>query len=110
MLRPYSGKQLSRKNSVFNYRLSRAHRYVESSFGILANKWRIFHRPLNVSVDFAVDIVKACVTLHNIVHKRDGFNYEDILTVPDFIHFECDNDFRVGNSVNSVRDKFADYF
>ena len=64
----------------------------------------------NVSVDFAVDIVKACVILHNIVGKRDGFNYEDTLNVPDLIHFECDNDFRVGNSVNSVRDKFDDYF
>ena len=45
----------------------------------------------NVSVDFAVDIVKACVILHNIVRKRDGFNYEDTLTVPDLIHFECDS-------------------
>ena len=32
------------------------------------------------------------------------------LTVPDLIHFECDNDFSVGNSVNSARDKFFDYF
>lgn len=66
MLRPYSGKQLSRKKRVFNYRLCRARRYVESSFGILANKWRILHRPLNVSVDFAVNIVKACyITQHS---------------------------------------------
>jgi len=53
MLRPYSGRQISEKKRVFNYRLSRARGYVECSFGILANKWRILHRPLNVAVDFA---------------------------------------------------------
>ncbi|XP_045778435.1 protein ALP1-like [Maniola jurtina] len=46
LLRPYSGKQLTMKKRVFNYRLSRARRYVECSFGILTNKWRILHRPI----------------------------------------------------------------
>lgn len=110
MLRPYSGKQISEKKRVFNYRLSRARRYVECSFGILANKWRILHRPLNVAVDFAEDIVKACVVLHNIVRKQDGYNYEDTLMTPDFIPFENNEEYRVGRSVNLVRDKFADYF
>ena len=50
-------------------------------FGILSNKWRIFQRPLNVSPDFAVDIVKACVVLHNFVREKDGYKFEDALTV-----------------------------
>jgi hypothetical protein len=45
---------------------------VESGFGILSNKWRIFQWLLNVNPDFAVDIVKACVVLHNFVRERDG--------------------------------------
>lgn len=110
MLRPYSGKQLTKKKRVFNYRLSRARRYVESSFGVLANKWRILHRPLNVFIDFSVDIVKACVLLHNIVRKQDGYNYEDTFITPDLLSFENNEEYRVGTSVNSVRDKFADYF
>ena len=108
MLRPYSGKKILEKKRVFNYRLSRALRYAECSFGILANKWRKLHRPLNVAVDFAEDDVKACVVLYNIVHKQDGFNYEDTLMTQDFIPFENNEEYRVGRSVNLVRDKFAD--
>jgi len=47
----------------------------------LSNKWRIFQRPLNISPDFAVDIVKACVVLHNFVRERDGYKFEDTLTI-----------------------------
>ena len=68
ILRPFGGSSLSvKKKGVYNYRLCRARRYVECAFGILSNKWRIFQRPLNVSPGFAVDIVKACVVLHNFV-------------------------------------------
>lgn len=81
MLRPYSGKHLDFGKRIFNYRLSRARRCIECSFGILTNKWRILHRPLNVSIEFAEHIVKACCILHNFVRKRDGYNFHDTLTV-----------------------------
>jgi hypothetical protein len=45
---------------------------VECVFGILNNKWRIFQQPLNVSPEFLLDIVKACVVLHNYVRESDG--------------------------------------
>jgi len=54
---------------------------VECAFGILSSKWKIFQRTLNVSPDFAVDIVKVCVVLHNFVRERDGYKFEDTLTV-----------------------------
>jgi hypothetical protein len=47
----------------------------------LSNKWRIFQQPLNVSPEFAVVVVKACVVLHNFVRERDGYKFEDSLTV-----------------------------
>jgi hypothetical protein len=52
IMRPYGGKNLTMKKRNFNYRLCRARRYVECSFGILTNKWRVFRRPLNVSLEF----------------------------------------------------------
>ena len=36
---------------------------VECVFGILANKWRIFHRPLDVTPQFCDIRVKACCTI-----------------------------------------------
>ena len=36
---------------------------------------------VNVSPDFAVDIFKACVVLHNFARERDGYKFEDVLTV-----------------------------
>lgn len=79
ILKDYSGHNLSVKQRVFNYRLHRARRYVECAFGIMSNKWRIFHRSLNVSKEFSQNIVKACVVLHNIVRARDGYRGQDFL-------------------------------
>lgn len=70
MQRPYPGKHLSHQQRVYNYRLSRARRYIECSFGIMTNKWRIFHRPLNVGLDFSEEIIKTCCILHNFVRSR----------------------------------------
>ncbi|PNF30998.1 hypothetical protein B7P43_G02093, partial [Cryptotermes secundus] len=81
LLRPYSGTQLHVEKLVFNYRLSRARHYLECSFGILSNKWRILHTPLDVSVDFAVDIVKCYCILHNILNDPDGFNLDHSVNV-----------------------------
>ena len=59
-MRPYAGHKLYEKKK-FNYRLCRARRYVEYTFGILSNKWRILHTALNVTKECSKDTVKACV-------------------------------------------------
>lgn len=111
VLRPYSRKHLNHNKRVFNYRLTRARRYVECTFGILSNKWRIFHRPLNVETNLAVDIVKACCVLHNFIRVRDGFDYEDTLTVVGFEDFRQGLCNRGGGQSNaSIRDNFSQYF
>lgn len=82
VMRPYPSKNLTNAKKIFNYRLTRARRFVECAFGILANKWRIFHRPLDVNSVFADSIIKTCCVLHNFVRKRDGYSVEDSLTCP----------------------------
>lgn len=52
---------------------------VECAFGILASKWRIFYRPIDVGVEFCDAIVKACCVLHNYVRIKDGVRFADTL-------------------------------
>lgn len=60
----------------------------------MTNKWRIFHRPLNVGIDFAEEIVETCCIFAN-------FGLYDNPNV---------NQNHCGLSGIAIRDKFADYF
>lgn len=116
VLRPFGGHQLDELKSTFNYRLTRARRYVECTFGIMANKWRILHRPLNVSTDLAVDIVKTCCLLQNFIHKEEGIinsissdsTTENLNS--DLRQLPRSNSVRGSKTSNMIRNKFAEYF
>ena len=64
---------------TYNHRLSRARRIVDCTFGILANKCRILHRPIGVKPDFCDNIIKAWCVLHSYVKKNDGIQFDDTL-------------------------------
>ena len=53
LMRPYAGHNLSEKQRIFNHRLCRARRYVECTFGVVSNKWRILHTALDVSKELS---------------------------------------------------------
>lgn len=110
LMRPYGGRSLTAEKRIFNYRLSRARRYIECTFGILANKWRIFHRPLDVRQELAIAIVQACCVLHNYVRERDGYRFQDTLYVPPELEITGGPTNRGSRSSASYRDLFADYF
>ncbi|CAH1974324.1 unnamed protein product [Acanthoscelides obtectus] len=110
LLRPFGGSQLTIKKRIFNYRLSRARRYVECTFGLLSNKWRILHRAINLEPDFAVIIVKACVVLHNFVRDRDGYQVEDTDVIVGLDELPRERETRGGLPANNVRNILSDYF
>ncbi|XP_039314630.1 protein ALP1-like [Solenopsis invicta] len=72
-LRPYPGKTLTNEQRIFNYRLSRARRVVENTFGIMVARWRIFSKIINTSLKTSESIVKACVILHNYCMDKVGY-------------------------------------
>lgn len=109
VMRPYGGQNLDVKKRVYNYRLSRARRYVECAFGIMANKWRILHRPIDTAYNLTTDIVKACCVLHNLVTRHDGLRQQDKLTISMFPQLQP-NINEESLAVNFIRDQFANYF
>lgn len=111
VMRPYArALDLDHKKKIFNYRLTRARRYIECTFGIMANRFRILHRPLNVAKDKAICFVKTICILHNFIGSRSQSNdIDDIFVIPDNIR--SIREFR-NNQRDSyiLRDTFADYF
>ncbi|XP_064469243.1 uncharacterized protein LOC135383875 [Ornithodoros turicata] len=85
-LRPYPGKMLPPNETVFNYRLSRARRCAENAFGILANRWRIFLRVINLSPENVENVVLASCVLHNYLLNRRLLTEEGD-TPDEFGHF-----------------------
>jgi len=109
MMRPYPKNCSERSEIVFNYRLSRARRVIENSFGILATRFRIFRRPIIAGVEKTIAITKAAVALHNYLIAEESQRYipennEIIQNIP-----------RQGsknspNEAKRIRDQFKTYF
>ncbi|KAG0710409.1 putative nuclease HARBI1 [Chionoecetes opilio] len=70
MMKPYSNKEMTRKQRIFNYRLSRARRVVENAFGILANRFQVLLSTMLHEADTVRLLVKTCVILHNLMRSR----------------------------------------
>jgi DDE superfamily endonuclease len=70
IMKPFSSRGLSASERIFNYRLSRARRVVENAFGILSNRFRIFHSTLHIAPSSAEDVVLAACSLHNFLRSK----------------------------------------
>ena len=69
-LGPYSRCcHLDNRQKIFNYRLSRARRVVENAFGILVSRFRVFEKPIPLSLKTTEQLVKTACALHNWLQK-----------------------------------------
>ncbi|CAG7828984.1 unnamed protein product, partial [Allacma fusca] len=59
---------------VFNYRLSRARRIIENSFGILVARWRLLLDTIYMTEVNAKWAILSCVCLHNWVRGKQQIN------------------------------------
>lgn len=70
LMKPFPVRMLTWERRVFNYRLSRARRIVENTFGILSNQFRMFHMAINMKRENINWVVFACCVLHNFLHRK----------------------------------------
>ena len=112
IMRLFPRRSLSYEKRIFNYRLSRARRQVECTFGVASNMWRILRKPIEVQVDFAIDIVKAICVLHNFVQNKEP----ERTLLPDIQQTNSQlaelpaNNTRASCNAMAVRDTLMTYF
>jgi hypothetical protein len=75
IMKPYPGGNLSKKQSVFNYRLSRTRRVVENSFGILTSRFRLLQRSIELNPNVCQEIVFAICIIHNYLQQNANNDY-----------------------------------
>lgn len=73
LMKPYSGESnLDIEKNIFNYRVSRARRVVENTFGIMVSRFGIFERAMKLDPEKAQTITLACCYLHNFLRKKSS--------------------------------------
>ncbi|XP_066595464.1 uncharacterized protein [Prorops nasuta] len=111
LLKPYSKLNLSRDERIFNYRLSRARRCIECTFGILTATWRCLKSELQMEPK-NIDIVIKCICLlHNIIIDKEGSpnsnNIYNVLEIRMPGTRSCNN---YGQNASEVREIYNKYF
>lgn len=72
MMRPYTRTEArdDYEKTVFNYRLSRARRTSENSFGLLSQVFRVFYTPISLKTETVDYLVLSSCCLHNLLRDR----------------------------------------
>ena len=133
LMKPYSRNNLEEKQMIFNYRLSRARRIIENSFGILVCRWRFLEKPVGLHPNTVIKCVLAAICLHNFLMNSTN-KFRNVYCPPTFIDQEIqshdiedglwrqnatDNPLEDIDEINfqdqvlnarSLRDMLADYF
>uniref|UniRef100_A0A6P7HI19 Uncharacterized protein LOC114349058 n=1 Tax=Diabrotica virgifera virgifera TaxID=50390 RepID=A0A6P7HI19_DIAVI len=110
---PHQSRSDRRKEN-YNTRLCRARRGVENAFGIFAQKWRVFFRPIETKVETTISIVETCCILHNFLRTKVNQQGREFSETEEnsgraFINIERDPR-RATNLAFSTREKFVNYF
>lgn len=115
LMRPFPGSGLSLEKATFNYRLSRARRVVENTFGIWAAKWRILFTPIDGDDDLINMIIWSTLILHNflrvkhptLVEGEDGSSSRMGQNIGDIPRVATNN---YSNVATNIRQIFTEFF
>ncbi|KAK7461651.1 hypothetical protein BaRGS_00038600 [Batillaria attramentaria] len=114
IMKPYPNRGRNDEEIIYNYRLSRARRVVESSFGILVNRFRVLSHAMSLDPDKARDVTESCVAIHNFLRTEMDVRY---IATEQERHVEWPHrrlPFAAGNNsgdkARRVRDELRRYF
>ncbi len=112
---PFPGHNLSGRQRVFNYRLSRARLIVENTFGILTSQWRMYRGVIEISPANMDACVKATCVLHNFLRRSTNMIRTPIPSAGDGEAAGLQEVTRMGSNNATreairVREKFMTYF
>lgn len=121
LMKPYSHTSMKKEEIIFNYRLSRARRIVENTFGILASRFRILLQTINLSPEKVSTIVLTCCYLHNFLRENlDFYKMNKVTDELEPTELNCDDRNldnlgpttirNASNLAKDVREKFCEYF
>lgn len=107
IMKPFSGRhEAGSSKRICNYRFCRGRRVVENAFGILTEKFRLFHIVGNLQPEKMKFAAMACVCLHNFIRRNDvevdgDFEGERILP---------SQNVEVAQGPSAVRNELMNYF
>lgn len=111
IMKPFNFRGQNRAEHVFNYRLSRGRRMVESTFGIMASRFRLFRTTIELSEKNVKLCILAICALHNWLMSIDPDH-----SITRYFELLIDRDHRIEPSENDtndakeVRNRFKNYF
>lgn len=87
-MKPFSSRNQEIDERVFNYRLSRARRTIENSFGILSARFRVLRTNIEIKAVNVNNVVAAACVSHNFLLSR---NSRELYAPPNFVDRETEN-------------------
>ena len=115
LVKPYSARNLTQRQRIFNYRLSRARRVVENAFGIMSSRFRVFGKAIPLAPEKVRTLVMAVCCMHNFLFRNKNSadqyicdNTEQTCDLQPVAQTHRTN--RHTNEAIEIREQLSDYF